>query len=213
MPLVLQPIVEADMERATEIQNRAFSNGLWEQVVFPNGISAAVTAIMVERARKDFHDPNIVFWKVVDTDHDNEMISFAKWYIYKQERPESEWNKPQERIDWGPDVNNEALNEFVGALSEKRKKLMAGAPHCLLGLLDTHPDHQRRGAGGMLVQWGTNIADDAGLRCYLEASPAGRHLYHQKGFEDVEIMELNWAKYGKEEVSPHMCMIRPAKAE
>ncbi|MCJ1434230.1 hypothetical protein MMC27_003597 [Xylographa pallens] len=190
MPLVLQPIVEADMEHAIEIQDRAFSTELWDQIMFPNGMSAAVKTVMVERARKDFQDPRTVFMKVVDTERNNEMISFARWSIYKQERPESDWNKPRETRDWGPDANNEALNEFMGAMDGKRKKLMAGEPHCLLGLLDTHPDHQRRGAGSMLVQWGTNVADEAGLRCYLEATQAGRHLYLQKGFKDVVSLPL-----------------------
>ena len=40
----------------------------------------------------------------------------------------------------------------------------------------------------MLVQWGTDIADEAGLRCYLEASPAGYHLYRKKGFKDVVLL-------------------------
>ncbi|MCJ1293671.1 hypothetical protein MMC34_005226 [Xylographa carneopallida] len=203
MPLLLQPVVEADMERAVDIQARAFSTEPWDQVMFPNGMSAAGKAIMVERARKDFHNPNVVFMKVVDTDRKDEMISFSRWYIYKQERPNSEWNQLREKKDWGPDANNEALNEFMAAMDDKRKKLMAGEPHCY---------HQRRNAGALLVQWGTNIADEAGLRCYLEASPAGHHLYHKEGFRDVEPLELNMAKYGKEGASRHMCMIRPAKA-
>ncbi|MCJ1401662.1 hypothetical protein MMC11_004879 [Xylographa trunciseda] len=213
MPLVLQPVVETDMERLMEIQNRAFSTDPWNQVMFPNGVTAASKITMVEMVRKDFHDPHTVFVKVVDTDRENEIVSFARWYIYKQERPESEWNKPAEWRDWGPDTNNKALNDFIGALAEARRKHMAGKPHCLLGLLDTHPDHQKRGAGGMLVQWGINVADEAGLCCYLEASSAGYTLYRQKGFKDVETIEMDMAKYGKEGVSRHVCMIRPAKVE
>jgi len=213
MPLVLEPVVETDMERLMEIQTLSFRNDLWSQVMFPNDMSAASKATMVERARKEFHNPNTAFVKIVDTDRDNEIVSFARWNIYKQERPESEWKKPREKADYGPDANNEALNDFMNILAEKRRELMAGMPHCLLALLDTHPDHQRRGAGGMLVRWGTDIADEAGLRCYLEASPAGHHLYRQKGFKDVENIEINMAKYGKEGVSRHVCMIRPAKEE
>ena len=118
------------MERAVDIQARAFSTEPWDQVMFPNGMSAAGKAIMVERARKDFHNPNVVFMKVVDTDRKDEMISFSRWYIYKQERPNSEWNQLREKKDWGPDANNEALNEFMAAMDDKRKKLMAGEPHC-----------------------------------------------------------------------------------
>ena len=130
MPLILQPMVEADMERTIEIQARAFATEPWDQVMFPNGRSPAVKAIMVEGARKDFHNPNSVFIKVVDTDRNNEMIALARWWIYKQERPEIEWNKPREPTNWGPDANNEALNDFMTAMDEKRKKLMAGQPHC-----------------------------------------------------------------------------------
>lgn len=40
----------------------------------------------------------------------------------------------------------------------------------------------------MLVKWGTDIADEAGIDCYLEASPAGYQLYRKNGFEDVVLL-------------------------
>ena len=130
MPLVLQPLVEADLEYAMEIQDRAFWTELWNKIMFPNGMTAMVRTRLAEWARKDFQDPRIVFMKVVDTDRNNEMISFARWYIYKEHRPESDWNKPGETRDLGAGVNHEALNEFKAAMDGKRKKLMAGDPHC-----------------------------------------------------------------------------------
>lgn len=95
--------------------------------------------------------------------------------------------------------------------SQKHSYRLETLTLAVLGILDTHPDHQRRGAGAMLVQWGADVADDAGLCCYLEASAAGYHLYRKKGFEDVDLIVLDLSRYGGRGHSRHVCMIRPAK--
>ena len=89
----------------------------------------------------------------------------------------------------------------------------ANHKHPVLGILVIHPKHQRRGAGAMLVQWGTDLADEAGLPCYLEASSKGYDLYKRKGFEDVEFLDMDMSKWGREGVNRHICMIRPAKVK
>lgn len=49
-------------------------------------------------------------------------------------------------------------------------------------MLSTHPDHQRRGAGTMLMKWGTEVADSLGYEAFIEASSYGKHLYESWGF-------------------------------
>lgn len=51
-------------------------------------------------------------------------------------------------------------------------------------MLATRPEHKRRGAGSMLVQWGCDIADKDGVPAYIDASKAGAPLYKKFGFED-----------------------------
>ena len=53
-------------------------------------------------------------------------------------------------------------------------------------MLVVDPEHQRRGAGRLLVQWGCSRADKAGLPGFLEASDAGRPLYESFGFVAVQ---------------------------
>lgn len=53
-------------------------------------------------------------------------------------------------------------------------------------MLSTHPDHQRRGAGAMVVKWGTDIADSLGLKAFVQGSRLGKHLYESHGFVDTE---------------------------
>jgi len=83
----------------------------------------------------------------------------------------------------------------------------------VLNMLMTHPKHHRRGAGKMLVQQGINIADEAGLLCYLEGSPAGHRLYLSMGFKDVETLDMDMSEYGLEGIHSHYVMIRPAKLD
>jgi GNAT superfamily N-acetyltransferase len=55
----------------------------------------------------------------------------------------------------------------------------------VIEMLSTHPEHQRRGAGAMLMEWGTDIADSLGLRAFVQASRIGaKHLYGSHGFVD-----------------------------
>lgn len=83
----------------------------------------------------------------------------------------------------------------------------------VLNLLDTLPAHQRRGAGTQLVKWGADVADQHGLPCYLEGSPAGYHLYRKFGFEDVENLDMDLTRWGGEGIHRFVCMIRPANGK
>lgn len=63
-------------------------------------------------------------------------------------------------------------------------------------MLATHPDHQRRGAGSLLLQWAADKADELGMEVFIEASPLGRHLYSKFGFETVKETLFKGAPFG-----------------
>jgi N-acetylglutamate synthase-like GNAT family acetyltransferase len=65
----------------------------------------------------------------------------------------------------------------------------------VLHVLVVDPDHQRRGAGAMLVKWGLNLADKLQLPAFLEASEAGKKLYKSLGFEPVHVEMFDLSKY------------------
>ncbi|KAI1271244.1 hypothetical protein F5Y07DRAFT_25863 [Xylaria sp. FL0933] len=60
-----------------------------------------------------------------------------------------------------------------------------------LSLLCTSPAYHRRGAAKALLAPMLAIADAAGLRSYLEATPAGRPIYEKLGFRTVEVKEFD----------------------
>ncbi|KAI0101994.1 hypothetical protein GGR51DRAFT_299551 [Nemania sp. FL0031] len=60
-----------------------------------------------------------------------------------------------------------------------------------LSLLCTSPKYYRRGAAKALLAPMLAIADTAGLRCYLEATTAGRPVYEKLGFRVVEVQKFD----------------------
>ncbi|KAF2771630.1 hypothetical protein EJ03DRAFT_325276 [Teratosphaeria nubilosa] len=85
-------------------------------------------------------------------------------------------------------ISNGFMAEFVGA-----------RPHADLSILVTHPEHQRRGAGSMLVGWGCQKADERGLMCILTASEAGLPVYKKHGFVVVKEVPLDLRPFGIDE--------------
>jgi GNAT superfamily N-acetyltransferase len=77
-----------------------------------------------------------------------------------------------------------------------------------LHMLHADPAFQGRGAGGMLVEWGTKKADELGLPAYLEASPKGYRVYQRYGFKDLEVLEFDLTHYGSTGVYKEPLMIR-----
>ncbi len=67
----------------------------------------------------------------------------------------------------------------------------------VLTLIGTHPKHERRGAGTMLIRWGFAQADKNQERCYVDSSNVGYALYKRCGFlEDVGKMSVDLDQYG-----------------
>ena len=55
-------------------------------------------------------------------------------------------------------------------------------PSLVLNIIFTHPDYRRKGAGDLILQWGTKKADEMGLEMWLDATVHGRPLYLKHGF-------------------------------
>ncbi|THW87287.1 hypothetical protein D6D18_07352 [Aureobasidium pullulans] len=134
------------------------------------------------------------FWKVVDTDTD-EMISVAKFTFqyhegeaYQDTPVEGEAPPPTRLLEFFGQINK-VSNEFA-------RQNYAGRPHAHLAYLATLPEHRKRGAAHMLLERGTNKADEAGLDMYLQASPEGARLYKKFGFEEKQYEDVDLKPFG-----------------
>lgn len=89
-------------------------------------------------------------------------------------------------------------------------KRMAGKPHVYLKYLQTDPQHQRWGAGSMLLGWETAEADRLDLPCYLEATEAGRPQYEKHGFRPVGKAVADLSRWSGPAAAEAVLMLRPA---
>ncbi|CAD6589191.1 MAG: hypothetical protein ASARMPREDX12_003686 [Alectoria sarmentosa] len=150
MVLIIEKAQEADIQRLLDIMYVAFSKDPWNRIMFPVIPGPEARGASIERWGDEIlMNPTIHFMKVVDTDM-NEIVAFARWNVYQVERSESDWKITEPR-NWDIGTNVEAANEFYNVVCGKRQSFMGGNPHCRLNMLVCEPQHQRKGAGRMLL--------------------------------------------------------------
>lgn len=75
-----------------------------------------------------------------------------------------------------------------------------GQRHIQCKALFTDPPFEKRGMGTALVTYGNQIADEASLPIFLQASPYGFPVYAKHGFETVHFLDVDlreWAPNAK----------------
>lgn len=75
-------------------------------------------------------------------------------------------------------------------------------------MLCVHENHQRRGAGTLLMQWGLKHAEKVGLPAYLEASIYGYPLYQKLGFHDIDKVVIKAEEWGGDHDRVYVAMLK-----
>ncbi|KAF7951745.1 hypothetical protein EAE96_007044 [Botrytis aclada] len=128
-------------------------------------------------------DEKAKYVKVID--QDGNLISAAKWLINTESLSE-EQKKERITVDWHADQDsNEWAEYLVNWIHQHQISRTKGEPCLILDILTTHPSYQRLGAGTLLMQYGTAIADSLGLPAYIEGTIIAKHLYESHGFKAV----------------------------
>ena len=60
----------------------------------------------------------------------------------------------------------------------------------------THPEYRQRGAASLLVEWGTQRADDLGPEAFVEATNSGAKLYEKYGFVASDSFHIQTEREG-----------------
>lgn len=108
-----------------------------------------------------------------------------------------------------PELRLEALASLFDPLDASRDEIMGTEkPFFMLNSLATHPEHQGRGAGKMLLDWGLKKADDEQLMTYLDGTQVAKPIYEKRGFEVRRTVEWDRTVWGGEGVDVHYSMVR-----
>lgn len=167
--------------------------------------STATLARVTEEIRDGVVNKGILYLKCVDK-KTGEIVAGARWRNVKpkdERMSERTWEEVDEgfkRAEPYEESDPKLFHALHDLFSENKRRILERRPHYVLDTLVTLPNHERRGAGSMLVSWGTQRADEAGVEAYLEASPMGAPMYARHGFEPVKRVGLDLRKYGGKEV-------------
>ncbi|KAF9697377.1 hypothetical protein EKO04_005064 [Ascochyta lentis] len=82
-----------------------------------------------------------------------------------------------------------------------------------LDYLATHPQHQKRGVGSLLLSDGLAYADKNGLKTIVVAKTPGVKLYQEHGFDIIERIDQERPEYGWSERCTTTILIRQPKAK
>ncbi|RDW89701.1 hypothetical protein BP6252_01733 [Coleophoma cylindrospora] len=141
---------------------------------------------------------------------EEEVVAFAKWntprtYPHPSLSPLPTWPHPPGAA---------LADHFFGALSQRKHELVGdGAlrPYWYLELVATKPEFQGQGAAGLLMRWGLERADEAGVETYLEASPEGKAVYERFGFKEVGRLVVGEEWFGEQGEFVEVFMVREGK--
>lgn len=228
MPLTLSLATPADLPGLARAQYAAFHpNDTLHVLVYPSPdpVPESVFEKTVRR-QKDAWKDNVTWVKVTD-DKTGTVVAGAKWIFWHKSGgwaeedgkrwPESlgvdavkemgrgeEGGWPDGTTNVGKGVDDLQYVSWVMEEIMGRRRERNQGPAALLDICYVHPEWQGKGAGKLLVKWGTEKADEMGVRTFVEASYLGRPLYEKFGFVVGEHVLLDggnvnrkWKEYGQ----------------
>ncbi|KAF7889668.1 uncharacterized protein EAF02_002083 [Botrytis sinoallii] len=176
MALQLSEITNAaDFAEVVKVEHRAYAtpaNSLWEVLKGPNIDECAERQWAWHMGTPNSH------WLTVKDG--NKVISGAEWIVHET----NPFEKPQPivKATWWPEGPLKTISDnFFETFFGGRPSVM-NRPHLLLNYCFVDPEHRRKGAGSLMMQWGCKLADEKGLEAFVESTDDGRELYKAHGF-------------------------------
>ncbi|KAK3723124.1 hypothetical protein LTR37_001847 [Vermiconidia calcicola] len=141
---------------------------------------------ILEKYKQQMCTDKIDTWiKVVDKES-GAVVAASNWKVYVNGTTDG--GSEDEVPEWLEGEMREKSEELTRKMNEYRRRAMPG-PFVHLHICFTNSDYRRRGAGGMMLKWGCDLADLLGLPGWIEASEEGNFVYKMFGFYDYEKIE------------------------
>ncbi|KAM3474036.1 hypothetical protein MY5147_004486 [Beauveria neobassiana] len=190
MSQVVLPALIPDIPRIYQIYFDAFRadkmGALMLQILFPGG------GVVDQEFLKAHAAGTLSYWhisdcqytlKVVDT-ATGDIIGMGLGDVYLRERTLPE--RTNHGVPWLEGEQKVRAEKVLNPLWEVRERLFGGRRYIYCHVIAIDPQHQGRKAGALIVQWGIDLGEQAGLPVYFESSPSTVGLYKKMGFEVLE---------------------------
>jgi len=221
MDLVVEPLKQEELDAMIKLQWEAFlpieANMLFP-MIFPRGLQPDLMRWMRDRILKETDGGLGAYCYAAKDSKSGEIVAVSRWSKVK-ELPKTRHEidaEFEDALKVRSGVAVEGMNArldraFFEVSFYSEWEAMVDEPYISLRLLATHPAHQRRGAGAMLLKHGLENVDRLGLPVYLDSGPSAKALYQRFGFNVVKELPLNCMEYGGRSDGQHWTMVRPAQ--
>ena len=120
---------------------------------------------------------------------ESELKEDVKAVGEKRQGENSEETKKNAKIQVLEDLTNASMASYQATL-------MPTGTKCLFIIaIAVLPSHQGRGIGRSLIKWGTQLADEKGVFCWVHSSDAGWRVFEKEEFGEVGRLEVDLDDY------------------
>ncbi|KAL5114925.1 hypothetical protein ACEQ8H_007172 [Pleosporales sp. CAS-2024a] len=185
-----------------------FMNAMWPDNQTPSGqAKIAARMLAIKRAAPHTH-----WTQAVDTTT-NAPVGFAMWTAIDADKPaEKDVDAPADT--WKDEAEKKYAVLLHRSLLECRRRAIREneVPIMMLNMMAVWVQHQRKGIGKMLLDWGLKMADEKNALCILEGTQIGSKLYRKGGFTtEQEIVIDAGPEYAHKPKDHVFFMMRPRK--
>lgn len=204
--LQVSPLQPEEAAQYMRIRHEVFRPTI-NKILYSRGEASQKTLDRVtEETRDGLVNKGYLFLKCVDTST-GEIIAGARWRYVKPKTPgatERTWEEVEaafkDRLEPYDETEPEVFDALFTLFNDRKREYLGTRPYYVLDTLVTLPQHERRGAGSLLVRWGCEKADEVNAQAYLDASPIGAPLYARHGFVALPEVALDLRRWGGDEV-------------
>lgn len=238
-PYTLAPVTAADREIVSTIFCSSYASNGWFRLQYRGlSIEEMIPGFSLRFPAGKLARPNCWHLLALDAAQNNKAIAYARWElperVFKKlnaelkaqgvvmgldgESEENLLRYAKERdegyVDGEPVGMDPTVPEETSAgLKSMREKAPApDSEYIELDGLHTLPEHERKGAGTALLEWGIQLADSEGLSIRLLSTPPGFALYKKFGFVELGQTTFDLARWGGEGDFTYYLMSREPKA-
>ncbi|KAF3057435.1 Acyl-CoA N-acyltransferases (Nat) [Daldinia childiae] len=168
---------DEDFKAINAAEHEAYSNpfnGVFELTKGTSPEEACARQLVWHKIQPGSH------WVYVTDESTGEVIGGTRYIIYETNPYAVE--QPARKASWLPEGPLRQVGDHLLACLGKHRPVLMNKPHILISLCFVHSAHRKRGAASLMLEWGTQKADELGLESFVESTEMARRTYEKQGF-------------------------------
>ena len=195
--IAIEAAILDDVPTLARIHAAAFTNDPSIQIRLPD--PAQHVEKVIGMLTEQIPDLSWLVMKAVEPNTDS-IRGWASWLRSGYQDTEEEEKAPYSVDNSSPALETESSDDLGSYMSAQQKRilgqLMSGKKCLKLNSFFVDPHFQKKGIGTILLKWGSDLADNDHVPCYLASTPSAYHVYCANAFTAREWLDIDLREWG-----------------